>query len=96
MSYCRISATSDIYLFEMCPTSAHRELDIRAYECGWCILANYDRTVLWTHGEVLAHLKEHARAGHKVPTRVMRHFALFAKVDQNAFRASSHRWFHRV
>lgn len=60
MAYARFGGDSDVYVFFN---------NAGYYECCGCRLGGWP--MLDTPGEMLAHLSEHQRAGHKVPAEAI-------------------------
>jgi hypothetical protein len=61
MSYCRFSSKSDVYLYEGSGNYGS------VWVCSDCFLYNHTEHLLLTRRDALAHLKQHLRAGHRVP-----------------------------
>jgi hypothetical protein len=58
MAYARFSSHSDVYVYE----------DVRGFLCCMrCDLSDDRETRTKSRGEMIEHLEDHRRAGHKVP-----------------------------
>lgn len=61
MSYVRLGPDSDLYIYEAA----------EGFVCQWCALRTEGDTVTVTAAEMIAHVREHVDAGHKVKDYVI-------------------------